>query len=135
MEPSGRNSILIVDDEMMNLKILLTFLQSEYAVYTAKNGPTAIEIANRVLPDLILLDIMMPEMDGYEVLSVLKNSDRTRDIPVVIISGLNGMEEEEKGLQLKVADYITKPFKKTVVEVRVRNQIQKARHINCEREP
>jgi diguanylate cyclase (GGDEF)-like protein len=124
MDPSGRNSILIVDDEMMNLKALHTFLKSEYAVYAAKNGPTAIEIANKILPDLILLDIMMQDMDGYEVLSILKNSDTTRDIPVIIITGLNGKDKEEKGLQLKAADYITKPFNKMIVELRVKNQIQ-----------
>jgi diguanylate cyclase (GGDEF)-like protein len=129
MVSSGRNSILIVDDELMNLKALLTLLQSEHTIYTAKNGPTAIEIANRTRPDLILLDIMMPEMDGYEVLSILKNTDRTRDIPVIIITGLDGTDDEEKGLKLKAADFIRKPFSKRIVESRVKNQLKIVNHL------
>ncbi len=74
--------------------------------------------------DVILLDILMPNIDGYEVITVLKNDERTREIPVIFITALDNMDDEEKGLSLKAADYIGKPFSPAVVKLRVRNQIQ-----------
>jgi len=119
-----KNTLLIVDDENANLKVLTHILGSEYTIFTATNGASAVEKAREFMPDLILLDILMPDMDGYATLSKIKNSETIRKIPVIFITGLNSDEDEEKGLSLDAADYITKPFSATIVKLRVRNQIQ-----------
>jgi len=119
-----KNTLLIVDDENANLKVLTHILGSEYTIFTATNGTSAIEKAKEFLPDLILLDILMPEMDGYATLGELKKNEATKKIPVIFITGLDSDEDEEKGLSLEAADYITKPFSATIVKLRVRNQIQ-----------
>ena len=119
-----KNKLLIVDDENMNLKVLTHILGDDYTIYTSSNGVNAIIKAKELNPDLILMDIVMPEMDGYQVLKELKNNDELKNIPVIIISGLDSEDDEEKGLSLDAADYITKPFKNKVVKLRVRNQIQ-----------
>jgi len=118
------NSLLIIDDEKVNLKILTHILGPEYTIYTATNGTHGIKIAMDCMPDLILLDILMPEMDGYETLSEIKKNEKTRAIPVIFITGLNSEKDEEKGLALEATDYITKPFGAMIVRLRVRNQIQ-----------
>ncbi|MCL2815971.1 MAG: response regulator [Oscillospiraceae bacterium] len=118
-----KNSILIVDDENANIMALTHILGSEYTVFTVKNGPTAIKVAEKQLPDVILLDIVMPEMDGYAVIAALKNNDRTKNIPVIFITGLSNADDEEKGLSLGAADYIGKPFSPAIVKLRVLNQI------------
>ncbi len=120
----ARNSILIVDDEKSNIIALTHILSSEYTVYFAKNGADAIEIANKFEPDVILLDILMPDMDGYEVISQLKKENKTNDTPVIFVTGLTGVEEEEKGLSLGAVDYISKPFSPAIVKLRVRSQMQ-----------
>ena len=119
-----KNSILIVDDEPSNILALTHILQSEYAVYAAKSGASAIKAACKVSPDIILLDIIMPDMDGYETLAKLKSLEETRDIPVIFITGLSDSGDESKGLELGATDYIRKPFDSTVVGRRIRNQIQ-----------
>ena len=124
MDGEQKNTLLLVDDEKSNLKLLTHILGQEYTIYTATNGTNAIEKANEYIPDLILLDILMPEMDGYETLSQLKNCAKTQKIPVIFITGLSSNEDEEKGLSLDAADYISKPFSNRIVKLRVRNQIQ-----------
>ena len=124
MSETEKNSILIVDDEKSNLKFLTRILKDEYTIFTAKSGRDAIKKADDLLPDLILLDIIMPEMNGHEVVASLKESKRTREIPVIFISVLGDSEDEERGLNLEAADYISKPFAPEVVKLRVRNQIQ-----------
>ena len=119
-----KNSLLIVDDVKSNIMALTRILSPEYTIYAAKNGFDAIEAANEHLPDVILLDILMPEMDGYAVITALKGSDKTRSIPVIFITGLDDPDAEEKGLSLGAADYIIKPFRTVTVQLRVRNQIQ-----------
>jgi len=119
-----KNSVLVVDDEMSNLQILSHILGADYTIYTAKNGPNAIGKAREYAPDLILLDIIMPEMDGYQVLAELRSAEATEKIPVVFITGLSSIEDEKRGLSLNAADYISKPFNPMVVKLRVRNQIQ-----------
>ena len=119
-----KNTLLIVDDENANLKVLTHILGSEYTIFTATNGLNALQKAKELQPDLILLDILMPGMDGYETLFTIKNTDETKRIPVVFITGLDSEEDEEKGLSLDAADYITKPFSVPIVKLRVRNQIQ-----------
>ena len=124
MDNVEKNSILVVDDEKMNLEILCDILSPKFTVYTAKGGLSALEITNKYMPDLILLDILMPDISGFEVLKTLKSSEKTREIPVIIITGLDSAEEEEKGLMLDAADFIHKPFSHNTVKSRVRNQIQ-----------
>ena len=119
-----KNTLLIVDDENANLKVLTHILGADYTIYTATNGLNAVQKARELQPDLILLDILMPEMDGYETLSTIKKTEEINKIPVVFITGLDSVEDEEKGLSLDAADYITKPFSAPIVKLRVRNQIQ-----------
>jgi len=124
MAGTERNSLLIVDDDTSSLMALTHILQSEYTIYTAKDGASALKKAEKYFPDLILLDILMPEMDGYEVLDALRKSDNTREIPVIFITSLSHRNNEEKGLTLGARDYITKPFKSTIVKLRTQHQIQ-----------
>jgi signal transduction histidine kinase len=126
-----KNSVLIVDDIPLNLKVLTDILKSEYTVYPVDNGMSALEVAERFVPDLILLDILMPDMSGYEVLAELKKSERTEQIPVIFITGLGEASDEERGLAIGAADYITKPFNDEVIKLRVRHQI---RLVNLQRE-
>jgi len=129
MEQSKKNSLLIVDDEKSNILELTHILSPEYTIRVAKDGFDAIEVANQHLPDVILLDIIMPDMDGYEVINTLKSSDETKAIPVIFITGLNEAKDEEKGLALGAADYINKPFSPSIVKLRVKNQIQMLNYI------
>jgi len=124
MEKQEKNSILIVDDEKSNLLVLNDILKNEYTIYMARDGNEAIGRANELIPDIILLDILMPGMDGYKVLSILKNSEKTKGIPVVFITGLSTSDDEIKGLLLGADDYITKPFVDMVVKLRVKNQLK-----------
>jgi len=119
-----KNSILIIDDEKSNIIYLNDILHDEYSVHVAKDGQGGIRKANEILPDLILLDIIMPVMNGYEVLAELKSSEATRDVPVIFISGLSSNEDEERGLSLGTADYLTKPLRSAIVRLRVGNQIR-----------
>jgi len=124
MEDTVKNSILIVDDEKANLMYLSSILSPDYSVYVTKLGEDAINKATELSPDLILLDILMPEMDGYEVLTKLKSSEATWNIPVIFVTGLSSIEDEAKGLSLGTADYITRPFSDAIVKLRVGNQIR-----------
>ncbi|MDR1573516.1 MAG: diguanylate cyclase [Clostridiales Family XIII bacterium] len=118
------HSILAVDDERMNLAVLDKILSPEYRVCTASSGEEALARAADAPPDLILLDIVMPDMNGFDVLTRLKASPSTRKIPVIFITGLRDEEDEERGFALGAVDYITKPFKNTIVLARVRTHIQ-----------
>jgi len=124
MNTKKKNSILIVDDERTNIIALTGILESDYEIYVASDGADAIELAGNFLPDVILLDVIMPEMDGYATITALKESDKTKSIPVIFITGLNDAENEQKGLGLGAADYITKPFSSEIVKLRVLNQIK-----------
>ncbi|NTV94473.1 MAG: diguanylate cyclase [Thiobacillus sp.] len=117
-------TLLIVDDERQNRALLTELLKDEYRLILAKNGVQALERAAEHKPDLILLDVLMPEMDGYTVIRRLKNDESTRDIPVIFVSALDSAESEERGLELGAVDYISKPFRPSIVRARVRNHIQ-----------
>jgi len=119
-----KNSVLIVDDERINLDLLGKLLNPIYTVYLTKNGSSAIEMAGQLQPDLILLDVVMQDMSGYEVLEILKADDKTRHIPVIFITGFVSAEDEEKGLSLGAADYIIKPLSPAIVKLRVANQMK-----------
>ncbi|MCL2230668.1 MAG: response regulator [Treponema sp.] len=124
MSDDSKNSVLIVDDERANLDFLVSILSPDYTVYMTKSGASAIEMANELMPDIVLLDIIMQDMSGYEVLKVLKSEEKTKEIPVIFITGLEGKEDEEKGLALQAADYIHKPMSPAIVKMRVSNQLQ-----------
>ena len=124
MENALTHSILVVDDEKINLNIMNHTLQREYIIYAAKNGKTALELANECMPDLILLDVIMPEMDGYEVISKLKASEKTKDIPVIFITGLSDNEDIERGISLGAVDFVSKPLTATVLKEKVKRQLQ-----------
>ena len=124
MEEERKNSLLIVDDEKANLIILTHILGADYTIYSATSGLSAIEKAKEYKPDLILLDILMPDMEGYETLAELRKYEEVQEVPVIFITGLSSDKDEEKGLSLDAADYIAKPFNTMVVKLRVRNQIQ-----------
>jgi len=123
-EPT-RNTILVVDDTVENLSLMAAILKDDYKVKVANNGEKAIAITNLVpQPDLILLDIMMPEMDGYEVCKRIKKDPKTRDIPVIFLTALSEMDAEKRGLELGAVDYITKPISPIILLARVKNHLK-----------
>jgi diguanylate cyclase (GGDEF)-like protein len=125
MPESEKERILIVDDEKMNLKVLADLLKEEYIPILARNGEQALQYAfGETPPDLILLDVVMPQMGGYEVIKILKNNSRTNRIPVIFVTALNSIVDEEHGLKLGAVDYITKPFSPPIVKMRVRNHLR-----------
>jgi phosphoserine phosphatase RsbU/P len=115
--------ILIVDDEAANISILGQTLMDEYELRVATNGTTALTIAASDLPDLILLDVMMPGLDGYEVCKKLKTMEATRNIPIIFVTVRSNEEYETKGLELGAVDYITKPFSIPIVRARVKTHM------------
>ncbi len=119
-----KHKILIIDDSVVNINALHMMLKEEYQVFVAKNGKDGIKQANLIQPSLILLDILMPEMDGFQVLDVLTKDSNTSSIPVMFITCLNDDKNEEKGLSLGAVDYITKPFNLSVIKAKVRNHIE-----------
>jgi putative two-component system response regulator len=128
-EPGERiTTILLVDDEPANLTVLTHLLRPVYQVRAANSGENALRAAtSEPRPDLILLDIMMPGMDGYRVLERLRHHPVTADIPVIFLTAMAGTDDEERGLQLGAADYLVKPIKPALVLARVRTQLE-AKH-------
>lgn len=118
-----RSTILTVDDTNTNLEILIDILSDEYDVMAAMDGESALEIANEDNPDLILLDIKMPRMDGYEVCRRLKQNHKTKNIPVVFITADTSEDSLERAYDLGGRDYVTKPFRVKELLARVKNQI------------
>ncbi len=123
-ERDGKLMILLVDDAPTNIQMLNETLKDGYHLFFATNGKDALRIAAESLPDLVLLDVIMPEMDGYEVCRALKADPSLRNIPIIFITAMNQQEDEAIGLELGAVDYITKPFNPTIVRLRIRNQIE-----------
>jgi len=120
-----RKQILIVDDTPSNIDTLIAVLGDEYDLRVAVDGETALQVLQQAeLPDLILLDIMMPGIDGYEVCKQVKSSIRTRGIGIIFLSALTESSEQEKGLNLGAEDYITKPFDPAIVRARIRTRLE-----------
>lgn len=119
-----KQRILIIDDATENIRILIDLLKSDYDTCFAKNGKTALTLAATEKPDLILLDIIMPEMDGYEVCRRLKQDDAMADIPIIFISALSEIGDETKGLEIGAVDYITKPISPPIVKARIKNHLK-----------
>lgn len=124
MTGQEKQTVLIVDDEPVNIKVLGQALSDIYRVKTAINGSKALDICTSSdAPDLVLLDIQMPDIDGYEVLIRLREQEKTKSLPLIFITGRDAAEDEARGLELGAMDYITKPFNIPVVMARVRNQL------------
>ena len=123
MRTDERHSILIVDDGPENLLILSELLQPRYRVLAATSGADCLRLAREHSPDLILLDIMMPDLDGYGVLATLRADAATVHVPVIFLTAMADAGAEQYGLDLGAADYVTKPIKPSVLLVRVRNQL------------
>lgn len=123
-----KETVLIVDDERVNLNVLVELLSPLYETMVAKTGELALQrLEGDDLPDIVLLDVVMPGLDGYEVCRQIKQSPRTADIPVIFITALDGDMDEQRGLELGAADYISKPFSPALVRLRVRNHLKMKR--------
>src|SRR5215472_11475659 len=116
--------LLLVDDDSENIRIVHSILKDRYKIRVAMSAAKALDLAKvEPLPDLILLDVMMPQMNGYEVCGCLKADHRTRDIPVIFLTGKTGVADETRGFEAGAVDYIHKPFSPPIVSARVRTHL------------
>jgi serine phosphatase RsbU (regulator of sigma subunit) len=123
-QPDPKKTILLVDDAPANIQVVNSILKDIYKIRIATNGPKALELAKVAPPpDLVLLDVMMPEMDGYEVCKRLKSDPGTREIPVIFLTGQTEVEDETRGFDVGAVDYIHKPFSPAVVKARVQTHL------------
>ncbi|MBE1301295.1 MAG: diguanylate cyclase [Alteromonadaceae bacterium] len=127
-QENEKQTVLVVDDAISNIKMLGEILRDECNVIFATNGKTALAQAQKMRPDLILLDVIMPEMDGYEVCRLLKENNYTSHIPIIFVTALDNIQDEEKGLELGAIDYITKPFHPPIIKMRIRNHLELVQH-------
>ncbi len=127
MEKSNQK-ILMVDDNIANIRIMKEIIGDQYEVFFAKSGKECLSIIHSIKPDLILLDIMMPDMDGYEVLRRIKVDERIANLPVIFVTTLIDDKEEEKGLSLGAIDYIRKPFSIPIIKARIKNHLELKSH-------
>lgn len=116
--------ILVIDDSILQIVSLLNLLEQDHTVELCSTGPEGLKRVKEFEPDLILLDIIMPEMDGFEVLRRLKQDEAAKDIPVIMITSLSDADNEEKGFTLGAVDYIIKPFQKSIVKARVQTHTE-----------
>ncbi|MGQ8365156.1 response regulator [Glaciecola sp. 1036] len=123
MTSTNSAKLLIVDDEAVNLRVLKKTLNDDYELYFAKNGANALSLVEDARPDLILLDVMMPEMTGFEVCQKIKANPKYAHIPVIFVTALNDAVDETAGLECGAVDYIAKPFSPAVVRARVKNHL------------
>jgi phosphoserine phosphatase RsbU/P len=124
MNPEAKKVILLVDDMPANIQIVNSILQDNYRVRIATSGARALDLVRtEPIPDLILLDVLMPEMDGFEVCARLKADPATREIPVIFLTGRTEVEDETKGFEIGGVDYIHKPFSHAVVQARVQTHL------------
>jgi len=122
MNMEKKNSILIVDDDAAILMELTSILRSDYKLYVVCDGASALEKANESLPDLILLDVIMPDMSGLEVISELKKTERTKSIPVILMTGLSEEDSKNEEMAIGAGNYIRKPFNAETVKLMVKQQ-------------
>jgi len=123
-ESKNENTILIVDDDSMCVKFLVSLLENEYTLHVAMNGNDAITAAMNTTPDLILLDVIMPDITGFEVICAMKHMRETKNIPVIFVTGQSTLAEKEKGLKLGAIDYLLKSYAPAVIKERIKTQIQ-----------
>lgn len=119
-----RGKILLVDDQVVNIKILHQLLQDDYDIYMARDGNQAIEMCKKVNPDLVLLDIEMPILNGFDVCAHLKNDPDTQEVAVIFVSGHFDEDKEVRGFQLGAVDFIHKPINPVITKARIKNQIK-----------
>ncbi|MBF0284152.1 MAG: diguanylate cyclase [Magnetococcales bacterium] len=124
MTTEKKPTILVVDDEPENVKVLLALLQEAYRVLLCRDGHKALELALSQLPDLILLDVVLPGMDGYQVCSALRQHEATREIPVIFVTSLGEEESEERGFDVGGVDFIPKPFRPRLVRARISTHLE-----------
>ena len=118
-------TVLVVDDTRENLTVIGQLLRPYYHLRVANSGQRALQAAHtQPVPDIILLDVMMPEMEGYEVLAALRAAPETREIPVIFVTALDAIADEERGLQAGAVDYVAKPIKPAVLVARVRTHLE-----------
>jgi diguanylate cyclase (GGDEF)-like protein len=117
-------NILIVDDTRLNIKIMTYILEKNYKIFCAASGKEALDIVMSESIDLILLDIIMPEMDGYEVCKIIKSNLKTQNIPIIFISAMTNVEDETRGLEVGAIDYIFKPVSPPILKARVKNHLE-----------
>ena len=122
--------ILIVDDEPLNIGVLANALKGSYEICTAENGYDALRMVKEESPDLMLLDIMMPELDGLQVCRLLRADGAYADMPIIFVTAMDSTEGELQGLELGAVDYITKPVNLKLAKLRIRNQIELKRQQN-----
>ena len=122
--------ILIVDDDPVNIGVLANALKDSYEICTAQDGYDAISLIKEQLPDLVLLDVMMPELDGLEVCRLIRSEGTFADMPIIFVTAVDSLEGEVRGLELGAVDYITKPVNISLMKLRVRNQLELRRHRN-----
>ncbi len=122
--------ILIVDDEAVNVGVLANALKGSYEICTALSGEEALGMLKEHSPDLVLLDVMMPEMDGFEVCRLMRAEGAYADTPIIFVTALDSEEGESEGLELGAVDYITKPVNLKLAKLRIRNQLELKRQRN-----
>ncbi|HZK18815.1 MAG TPA: two-component system response regulator [Clostridia bacterium] len=116
-------AVLVVDDTPDNIMLVNEILKYSYRIRVATNGKTALKVAEMTLPDIILMDVMMPVMDGYEACRQLKNNDLLRDIPLIFVTAKSDERDEKKGLALGAADFITKPINPSILKARIQTHL------------
>ncbi|MEA3513116.1 MAG: response regulator [Campylobacterota bacterium] len=117
-------TILVVDDTKVNIQILMELLGDDYDILACRDGETAIEMAQEDKPDLILLDIMMPKMDGFEVCEKLKEKPDTKEIPIIFLTAMSDEDSIEKAYDIGGSNYVTKPFKPKELLARVKRELE-----------
>lgn len=120
-----KKKILLIDDTPAVLQILIGILRDDYDVVVAINGEQGLELTKKIMPDLIVLDVVMPGISGYDVLKTLKADEVTKAIPVVLISGRDSDEDEEAGYNLGASAYVKKPFDASVVKQKINDSLEK----------
>ena len=128
IEEQDRQKVLIVDDSISNIQVLYEILGDDYEIFFATNGKQAIEMALEEQPDLIVLDVVMPQMDGHKVCEKLKTMQETKHIGIIFVTALNEVQDEAKGLRLGAIDYIVKPFSAHIVRARMHNHMELVKH-------
>jgi len=121
---SEKNSILIVDDETTNIAALFHVLSTEYTIYIEIDGANCLDIAKALKPDIILLDVMMPNISGFDVIKLLKEDVETCNIPVVFQTALDTDEDKVQGLELGAVGYIQKPFQEDIIKLQIKNLME-----------